>query len=415
MKPKFRFLLLLVFVFLQSCHIGRFFIRNKANITDHKFFPSTPINTGNKTFQFAERASLDLSDFIPNYSDNEQQLPLDQYLDKKTTTTAFLVIHRDSIAFEKYYRGYSAAQISNIFSVSKSITSLMVGIAVDDGLIESVHDPVTKYLTELNESDPIFKTLTIEHLLEMRSGIKFKEAYLNPFAHVARLYYGKNQFKQIQKLKFEAAPDSYQNYQSISTAILGEVVERVTGKEMGKYLEEKVWIPMGMEFPASWSIDDKKNRSTKGYCCLNTTARDLAKIARLYLNDGNWNGQQIISKDWVLRSKTPNAANDCYQYQWYSINMIVGENNKVTYYQDSLEAEEIAKARKFASYQVKRSTKKPSFWYINYCKTDFYAVGILGQLILIDPEKELIVIRLGEKSDKNYGRILSGVSSIIKD
>ena len=109
-----------------------------------------------------------------------------------------------------------------------------MGIAVDEGKIDNIDDLVIKYIPELSEGDSNYSHLTIRHLLNMRSGIKFKEAYLNPFAHVARLYYGRNQLNQIKKLNFESATGEVHKYQSVSTVILGMVVERATGMELGK-------------------------------------------------------------------------------------------------------------------------------------------------------------------------------------
>jgi CubicO group peptidase (beta-lactamase class C family) len=280
-----------------------------------------------------------------------QRLILDEFL-AETRTTAFMVIQDDSILFEKYYRGYADSSISNIFSASKSVTSLLVGIAVDEGYISSVDDPITKYLPELKEKEGYWDQLTIRHLLNMRSGIKFEESYSSPFAEVARLYYGRSQFKQISKMDFEYAPGEAHNYQSVSTSLLSMAVERTTGKELGVYLKEKVWDPVGMEFDASWSLDDKKHRSTKSFCCLNTTARDLAKIGRLYINKGNWQGKQIVSEDWVNASTTPNLDNDCYQYQWYNPRRRAIQRQGGGYFTDSLSAESRAREVGLKHYDI---------------------------------------------------------------
>ncbi len=218
----------------------------------------------------------------------------------------FPFIRNDSILFERYYRGYDRKRVSTIFSVSKSITSLLVGLAVDDGSISSVRDPITRYIPELKGRDQKFEQLTLENLLNMRTGLKFKESYLNPFGQMARHYYGGNQLGKIKKLKFESEPGIKFEYQSVSTALLGIAVEKSTGMQLAKYLEEKIWIPLGMEYGASWSLDDSKHRVAKAYGGLNTTALDLAKIGRLYLRHGNWEGKQIVSEDWVDKSTIPN-------------------------------------------------------------------------------------------------------------
>lgn len=395
----------------HSCHVGRAVTHFKANITDHKIFPYTEIATSTNPFRFS--AAPDSSDFNIRLSSGEEK-ELDALL-RETTTVSFLVVHKDRILFERYYQGHAADDISNIFSVSKSITSLLVGIALDEGLIADVDDPVTQYLTELKGADPNFKKLTIRHLLNMRSGLKFKEAYSNPFAHVARLYYGRNQMGQIKRLKFESEPGTFYRYQSISTVILGMVVERVTGMELGSYLEQKVWQPMGMEYRATWSVDDQKHRSGKAYCCLNTTARDLAKIGRLYLQNGNWNGQQIVAADWVQKSKIADLENDCYQYQWYVPSGIGRQEGQELVYPDSLSAAQAATELGYPHFYVDRKTANAEEWHIHFCTDDFYAVGILGQYLYIDPETETIFVRLGEKRDFSYGGVFRQLIQQIKD
>jgi CubicO group peptidase (beta-lactamase class C family) len=279
-------------------------------------------------------------------------MPLDEYL-QTTSTVAFLVIRNDSILFEKYYHGYYRERLANVFSVSKSVTSLLAGIAVEEGYIESVNDPVTKYVPELLESDPMFQQLTIEHLLNMRSGLKFDESYSNPLSDMAKLYYGDDQLGQIKKLKFAYEPGTYHDYQSVTTAVLGIVLERAIGQEWGKYLEEKVWIPVGMENKATWNLDDKKHRSAKAYQGLNITAIDLAKIGRLYMNGGKRDEKQIVDSAWVAKSTTPNVENDYYQYQWYS---------------DST-------------------------------SNAFYASGLRHQRLYVDPDKQIIIVRIGKEPD----------------
>ncbi|CAM1356583.1 serine hydrolase domain-containing protein [Tenacibaculum halocynthiae] len=351
-------LLFLMFLTLQSCHIGRMIRYYKADIDDHKIFPYTEVNKGEEVFYFKDSTNSKLSEKIKNIKvlENEREHFIDDFLDKETEATAFLVIKDDAILFEKYYEGYKRDSISNIFSVSKSVTSLLVGIALDEGLINNVNDPITKYIPELSEANKTFNKLTIEHLLNMRSGLKFNETYSSPFDEVSKLYYGKNQMKQISSMEFIHEPGTYHDYQSVCTTLLGIAIERVSKKQLGKYLEEKLWKPLQMENNATWSLDDKIRKNTKAFCCLNTTAIDLAKLARLVLNKGRFNGKQIISEKWINKLTTPNKMNDCYQYQWYS----------------------------------------------NECSDDYYALGILGQIIYIVPSQDLIIIRLGKSSGKMF-------------
>ena len=363
----------LAFIFLilslQSCHIGRMITYYKADIDDHKIFPYTEVNTGDQTFYFEDGRDSKLGKRLDTltFSVNGVRKPMSTILDAHTETTAFLVIKNDAVLFEQYYEGYKRDSISNIFSVSKSVTALLVGIAIDEGLINDVNDPITQYIPELKDGHPYFEQLTIEHLLNMRSGLKFDESYSSPFDEVSRLYYGRQQLKQIAKYDFLHEPGTHHEYQSANTTLLGIAIERMAGMELGKYLEKKVWIPLEMENPATWSVDDNKNRNAKAFCCLNTTAIDLAKIARLVLNNGRFKGKQIVSEQWISKIRTPNKDNDCYQYQWYSAN----------------------------------------------CSDKFMAIGILGQNIYVDPSQDLIIIRLG-KSWTSVGVYLGRITEVVR-
>jgi len=394
------FSLLFLAGFATACHLGRSVTRFKANITDHKIFPATPVAPGEESFYFTPTSNRDIPLRI-----NGKRYALDSFLRNETTTTALLLIHQDSLLFERYYRGYAPSDVSNIFSVSKSVTALLVGIALEDGYLGSVQDPITAYLPELKDGHPYFRELTLEHLLNMRSGLDFSEGYSSPFSSVAKLYYGRHQLRQIKKMDFEARPGTRRNYQSVSTTLLGMAVEEAPGKALGQYLEEKIWQPLGMENAASWSVDDKKHRATKAFCCLNLTARDLAKIGKLYLQGGQWDGRQIVSRDWIRRCTQPNMDNDCYQYQWYSVEGIGRAEGEELLYPDSLAAVQGAREQGYRHFYVdQKSSDKPD-WHIRYCGPDYYAEGILGQFLYVHPERNIIAVRLGEKGDFDYEQL----------
>lgn len=351
--------------------------------------------------EFSRRPGIDTAKVPMTFKTGKTDLTT--WLAEETSTTAFLVLKNDTIVYEQYFRGYERGKISTIFSVSKSITSLLTGIAVDEGKIEDINDPVTKYIPELLEGDPNFQKLTIRHLLDMRSGLKYKESYGSPFAHMAKLYYGTNQLRQLSKLKFAHEPGTYHEYQSGTTALLGIVVERATGVELGKYLEAKVWQPMGMEYPATWSLDDKRHRSAKSYAGLNTTARDLAKIGKLYADGGKWQGKQIVSEDWVRQSTTPDMANDAYQFQWYSVtNSIKEDKGEVMYYPDSQTALAAGVGLDVENVYAQPSNKYPGKWYLESSDGAFYAQGILNQFIYVNPKTNMVVVRQGKKWDDGY-------------
>ncbi len=395
---------LIAILLLESCHVGRSIFRYKAEITDHKFFPYDEVKKSDEPFSFFEAQQK----INPRLSiDKQPKVDLTKILEEQTTTTAFLMIQGDSIIYEHYFRGYKHDDVSMIFSVSKSITSLLIGIAIDEGLIKSIQDPVTDYIPELRDAHPYFKELTIEHCLDMRSGLKFNEAYVNPFSHVARLYYGTNQMRLVKGLSFDHKPGEVHRYISIATTVLGLVLENVIDVELATYLQEKVWKPLGMEYDAKWSLDDKKHRSAKAFCGISTTAKDLAKIGRLYLNNGNWDGHQIVSESWITKSISPKLENDCYQYQWYNIS-----GNKMTF-PDSLSAQADALEHDYAVYKIDQGTTGEKNWHVHYCEDDYYAAGILSQFLYVDPEKDIIMVRLGEKWDDDmpYVKIFRAIAS----
>ena len=292
----------------------------------------------------------------------------EQFLEE-SETVAFLVIKNDTIQYEKYWGKYDESSIVPSFSMAKSITSILIGCAIDDKLIKSVNEPITNYIPELKEND--FDKVTIENLLQMTSGIKFNESYMNPFGDAATFYYGKNLRKAIKKMKLEIEPGEWFAYSSGSSQLLGLVLERaLKNKTISSYLEEKIWKPLEMEFDASWSLDRKKNGLEKTFCCINARAIDYAKIGRLYLNKGKWNDKQIVSENWVAQSTKIDTTNNSslrYQYQWWLPSQT----------------------------------------------GDFIARGILGQYIYVNPEKNLIIVRLGKgMGRRDWQTAFVGISQI---
>lgn len=356
--------LLLLSIGLNSCKIGRMIWYNVPSIKDHSIFESHLISEGEEPFCFTPSSGSEL----PYEIEYQGKRELFQDVLKKTETVAFLVIRNDSIINESYFNEYDEASIVASFSMSKSITSILIGCAIDDGLIKSVDEPITNYIPELEAQG--FEKVHIEHLLQMTSGIKFNEGYFNPFGKVATYYYGKDLRKEILKLTLEIEPGTEFKYKSGNSQLLGVVLERaLKDKTISAYLEEKLWQPMGMEYDASWSIDSQKSGLEKTFCCLNARAIDFAKIGRLYLNKGNWEGKQLVSEEWVLESikrSNLNGSANYYQYQWW----------------------------------------------LPYNNGSFMAEGILGQFIYVYPEKNLIIVRLGKKLGKaDWWAILNSMAN----
>lgn len=377
-------LLLLPLCLLSSCHVGRFFIWNFADAKDYKKFPSRTIEKPAKSFQFVDAPADTNTLRMPrSITIKDKKYNFEEAMEA-TGTLAYIVIRNDSILYERYFDKYEESSIVPSFSVAKSFVSALMGIAIDEGYIKSVDEPITNYLTYLDKEK--FGNITIEHVLNMRSGIAFDEGYFNPFGDVAKYYYGKNLKKYINKQDIERAPDESFQYISLNTQILSLIVEKATGKTIDAYLEEKIWQPLGMEYDATWSIDSKKNGTVKAFCCINARARDFAKFGRLYLNNGNWNGKQIVPEDWVRRSTTfeENLNNFTYSYQWW-------HTVDYTLMTDTTQINGLHRMtnRENEQGEVVEHMAQPS--------GDFYAEGILGQFVYVYPEKNMIIVRLGKK------------------
>jgi CubicO group peptidase (beta-lactamase class C family) len=345
---RFGLLIIIALSLLTSCQLGRFVFYNFADIKDHKKFQSRPLTADTSPFNFQY---TNKGKFPKQLND----IPFDKYLEDNKKV-AFLIIKNDTIQYEKYFKGYNKESIVPSFSMAKSVTSILIGCAIDEGLIKSVNEPITNYIPELKENG--FDKVTIKHLLQMTSGIKFNESYVNPFGDAASFYYGLNLRKEIAKMKLKTEPGKKFEYVSCNTQLLGLVLERsLKENTITSYLQEKIWTPLEMEYDASWSIDRKKNGLEKTFCCLNARARDFAKIGRLYKNKGNWNGKQIVSQKWVEESTkldTTEGSAKYYQYQWW----------------------------------------------LPTPNEDFMAEGILGQFIYVNPTKDLIIVRLGKNEGK---------------
>lgn len=284
----------------------------------------------------------------------------------KTETQGVLIVKDDSIVYEKCTGDITPDKIAGVFSVTKSITSLLCGIAVDEGYIKSVDDAVTDYLPELKKGDPMWQKLTIRHLLDMQSGLDFDDTYslrlqdLKRLNAMSRLYYGRNIKAQVKKLKFRCEPGTEYRYESMTTEILGLVIESATGRSYSDYLTEKVWTPIGMESPAYMNYDSKKHHTAHAFGGLALTMRDLAKIGRLYLNHGQWDGKKIVSESWIEQSTAYSTDNEGYHFCWYNTSCIGADK---------------------ADYP------------------GYYAMGIRGQVLFVSPYKNLIMVRLGLRDD----------------
>ncbi|MDT0650066.1 serine hydrolase domain-containing protein [Autumnicola edwardsiae] len=269
-------------------------------------------------------------------------------LNEELGTAAFLIIKNDSIWFEEYYNGYSKDSRTNSFSMAKSIVSALLGRAIKDGHIESLEQPVADYFPQFD------KALKVGDLASMASGLNWNENYYNPFGMTAEAYFGKDIRELVLDLEVTEEPGDEFKYLSGNTILLAMLIEKATNTTLSEYLSESFWKPLGMQKYALWQLDSRESGMEKAYCCIASNARDFAKIGKLYKDHGKWNGQQILDSSYVAQSINPRF-DESPQYGY-------------------------------------------GFWLSTYQnKNFFYMRGILGQYVIVIPEDNLIIIRLGRK------------------
>jgi CubicO group peptidase (beta-lactamase class C family) len=284
-------------------------------------------------------------------------------------TLAFLVAREGRIVTEWYGERGGRDSRSMLFSVSKSLVSLLIGAAIDDGLIGSVDDAVTSYVPEL--TDHGFDDVTVEDLLRMDSGVDYVEDD-NPFGIHLPFNYTRDLRPMVLDLSIRDEPDRQFRYTSADNALLGLILERaLDGSTLTSYLQERLWDPLGAEHPGSWNIDHEGGFE-RTWCCLAMTARDLARFGQLMIEDGRWNGQQLLSEQWLDASFEPGFLPDRwpagfadpalanYGYQWW----LLDDGSRL-------------------------------------------ALGKNGQYLFIQPEHEVVIVRLGEsRGNVSWARLM---------
>jgi CubicO group peptidase (beta-lactamase class C family) len=275
---------------------------------------------------------------------------------------SFLVTYGDTLIFEEYWNEHDQERLGNSFSMAKSIVSLLVGCAIDDGKIKSIDEPVANYLPEFEDEK---KDITIEQVLTMATGLSWSESYIHPFCDFAELYYDiDDRDLSCNRRVVEEAPGVTWRYKSGDTQVLTILLEEAVGMSVSEYAAQKLWIPMGAESEALWSLASDENSSEKGFCCFYATSRDFLRLGKLINNNGSWNGQQLVSAAYVADFCSPadlikpnGKPNNCYGYQYW---IFQGMPYEVTYFR-----------------------------------------GMSGQYIISIPSKDLVIVRTGNGVEEN--------------
>ncbi|MFP6664493.1 MAG: serine hydrolase [Deltaproteobacteria bacterium] len=327
-----------------------------------EIFPTSKMTAAATPFRFAAGKSIDLPATFPWQGGD---LATGAFLEA-TDTAALLVIENGRIRFEEYWLTGGPYVTWLSMSVAKSFISALVGIAIEEGKIRSIEDPITTYLPELKES--AYEGVRIKDILQMSSGAGWDETYgdpdsdINRFGRILALGGSLNEF--ATSLKREREPGTYNHYNSTDTQVLGWLLTEVTGGSVAAYTEEKLWHPLGMEADGFWMVDSQGMEMTFGG--LNASARDYAKLGELYRGQGRWQDRELVPSAWVQASVTPDAPHLLpgdhalsdfplgYGYQW---------------------------------------------WVPEGDEGEYSAIGVYNQFIYVNPARALVIVKLSANSD----------------
>jgi CubicO group peptidase (beta-lactamase class C family) len=321
--------------------------RIKADITDYKFFNNINVPKSENPQPWP----------IHKLFNNIQPTEKLKSINEELGTVAFLIIKNDSIWYEKYNDDYGPKSYSNSFSMAKSIVSAVMGRAINEGYFSGLDDKIGNYISEYKKG--LASNLTIGDLSSMSSGMQWDESYSDIFGVTARSYVSSELNTLIKSRSIIESPGKEFKYLSGNTQLLAMTIEKATNRKISDLVYHWFWNPMGAENNALWQIDSKKNNTTKAYCCFNSNARDFARFGKLYKDSGNWKGHKILDSSFVTQSIKP------------------------------------------------RFSKSPEygygFWLGEFNNNSFFAMrGILGQYVIVFPEKNIILVRLGKKNLEKF-------------
>ena len=336
---------------LDRSSIARAMLWREADVGDQYRFPARTIQAGDEASPLP--AGVEIDPPAPP-SGAEDDRAFDEFL-RGTGTLGFVVLDDDLLVYERYFGGADRQTRQTSFSVAKSFVSTLIGIAIDEGLIGSVTDPVTEYLPELSERDPRFERITLRGLLTMSSGIRYEEQSLPlPWGDDVDTYYGTDlRDLGLSATQIVRPPGQEWLYNNYNPLLLGLVLERATGTSVADYMASKLWQPLGAEADATWNLDSEGSGFEKLESGLNATPVDYARFGELFLHAGEWNGQRIVSQDWVREATAADVTTDPAGHYQY-------------------------------------------FWWIDTQRPDrFYALGNFGQYIYVAPDAGAVIVRNG--------------------
>lgn len=361
---RIKLLFLVLLVTITSCTFtSRYVFLNVPDVYDYKKLPYRTIkNTGENNLSFVR---FNDSGIPPFYFNNTIITDLDYFLEE-SMTTAFIVIRNDSILYENYFNGHDSETFCKAFSASKVFISALIGIAIRDGLILSLEEPVMKYIPEIR--DKRFASLTIGDCLSLTSGINTNNKQAFPWHDKVRIYYTRDLRALISKIDFGKVSGKEFYAEEWSPVILGLILERATGITVSAYLEEKIWKPLGMEGEALWVTDRNKDGLEASNSGLTAKAIDFARFGSLYLKNGSLNGKNLIPESWIDRTT-------------------LADTTSLSFY------------RKIEHYEGRDVYFNSMWWGLrkNNKDVEYAANGHFGQRIYVSPERKVVVVRFGTR------------------
>ncbi len=278
----------------------------------NKIFPTRIIEAGGKTLELPQQL-VSLGNV--KFTADGRTMTVDEYFLKKNVA-GLLVIKDGRIAYERYGLGNTKDSLWVSFSVAKSVTSMLVGAAIQDGYIKSVDEKITDYLPRLKNS--AYDQATIRNVLQMSSGVAWNEDYADPNSDVNRATWDTlSLYEYLRNKPRVAAPGEVFNYNTAETNLVGTLLRSAIGNNLSTYLSEKIWKPFGMGSDANWMLSEVGGGETGG-CCINATLRDYGRLGLFALHNGQLaDGTQVLPEGWMKESTTPSKGNPGYGYFWW--------------------------------------------------------------------------------------------------
>lgn len=318
--------------------------------------PVKKIARGEEVFRFLREENVALTN---GFTFADEFYVTEEFMED-TKTTAMLVIRDDVIKYEKYFMGGDEDTLFSSNSMGKSFVSALMGIAVSEGYVESIEDPIGKYVPEFVGTS--LENIPIRACLKMASGINFNEdTDMSGFS--MRTLMGKPAMEVIAGYGVQEEPYTYRRYLSINTEILGNVITNATGYSLAEFMEEKLWKKIGAAHDAYWTLSNGTELAMGG---LSVSLEDYARFARLYLQEGDYHGEQVLPKEWV---------------------------------KDSMDISE-AYAKPGANYDAYNAIGYGYQWWVPEGEEgEFMAIGVYGQWIYVNPTKNVIIVKTSADPD----------------